>query len=575
MPSTKKALLKAGHILAKHDRLYAVGKPIISDEAYDEIKKEYITLGGKDYVAMLPLGEIEHTRAMLSLKKAHSKEDIFAWVKHSREGTAFVLEPKVDGMAVCIEYLNGAAISMATRGDGKTGQTLSHLLPVFTKHNKEDDATGQYSFEAFVPTNLYELHLKDIYASPRNAVAGILNRKEPNKGLLNYVFLYPHEYTPIKGLLQTQKRLSIGVRKNIFSRAFEDNRRLLEKNVRVANLPMDGVVIKIAQLYLRETMGASSTYPRWARALKTRHPSGETTLKKVEWQVSRRGRLNPVGVLAPVTIEGAVVERVTLHNYAFIEQHKLTHDARVLIERSGEIIPKLSKVIEHGQSLIPPPLECPACGSTALQTPDGVFYCTWKEKCRRAAVQALVHACSRDALNYKGFGPAKAKQLIGIADTYDHPLLVLCETFSSPYITTLERFLYALGLPGIGKQKSRELARSVDGEIGELLDSGELDHLIEPDILEELETYFLFTEHKRISDELEGEIIVITGQFTGYSRPQIVRALEAKGALVRGTVSGKTTTLLVGDKPGSKLAKAEELGVRVLDAKETLALMEE
>lgn len=596
--------------------------------------------------------QVTHVIAMLSLGNVFTFDDVKDFMRKvndrlsgTQKNPEYEVELKLDGLAVSLRYENGQLMQAVTRGDGQTGEDITQnvktirnlpqvinvdipvlevrgevLMPKagFAKLNREAQAKGEKTF-----------------ANPRNAAAGSLRQLDPNiaKSRPLAFFAYsivqglPEEITTQSQALQWLATLGFSISDIEVVQTAEALQTYYESVIaKRGDLPfdIDGTVIKVNSLALQTQLGYLSREPRWATAYKFPAETVMTRLNSIEWQVGRTGQITPVGKLEPVNVGGVTVSNVTLHNIGEIHRLDVRAGDTVSVHRAGDVIPKVTRVWldERPNDAVPVtlPTHCPVCDSPVI-LPEGeaLARCTGGLYCPAQQTEALIHFVSRRAMDIDGLGE---RWLIGffehglvknVADIYElknhQNELITLEKLGEKSVenilsaieksksTTLPRFIYALGIRGVGETTARNLAMQF-GNLDTLMSASVTALLQTPDvgdITANLIHEFFATEHnqqiiqrlldsgitwEKMSSEpvgnqpLKGQSWVITGTLTSMGRDEAKAKLQALGAKVSGSISAKTTALLAGDNAGSKLAKAESLGVKVVSDDEFLAMFE-
>lgn len=598
--------------------------------------------------------QVTHAIPMLSLGNLFNFEDLQNFMRRvndrlsdSQQNPEYEVELKLDGLAVSIVYENGTLIQAVTRGDGQTGEDITQnvktirnvpqvldfgeniiprlevrgevLMPKagFNKLNQEAQRKGEKTF-----------------ANPRNAAAGSLRQLDPAIAKSRPLAFYA--YSVVQGLpstIKTQSQALFWLQTLGFTisdiklvhtdQALQDYYlSVIEKR---ADLPfeIDGTVIKVNDLALQEKLGFLSREPRWATAYKFPAETVMTRIKTIEWQVGRTGQLTPVGKLEPVNVGGVTVSNVTLHNIGEIHRLDVREGDMVSVHRAGDVIPKVTRVwLEErpaNAEAVKLPQDCPVCYSPVI-LPEGeaLARCTGGLFCPAQQTEALIHFVSRKAMDIDGLGERwlisffEHGLIKNVADIYDlknhqaelitleklgeksvDNLLVAIETSKT---TTLPRFIYALGIRGVGESTAMNLATQF-GEFEPLMNASidELQHT--PDVgqitaesiyeffraehnlevihrLQQAGVHWQSVSREPIGNQpLKGQSWVITGTLSNMGRDEAKAKLQALGAKVSGSISSKTSALLAGDNAGSKLAKAESLNIKIVNEAEFLAML--
>ncbi len=623
---------------------YVLDEPTVSDAEYDALYDELVALEralifvlpdsptkrvGGETLKSFPI--YTHKDRLYSLDKAKSIDEANAFFNRLIKELGYLpeltLEHKFDGLTLSLTYENGNLIRGATRGDGEVGEDVTEQIKTIRtiplkipfKGLIEIQGEGIMRFSAFDEYNkTADVPLKN----PRNAAAGAirnLNPKETAKRKLDF-FAYNvgyHEDITFK----SQKEMRDFVIDNGFlvGEEFSIINSLDELKNALDNIELkrdsldfliDGAVIKVNKTALRLDLGYTEKFPRWALAYKFKAVETTTILKDVIWQVSRTSKLNPLAILEPVDLLGVTVQRATLNNYTDIQRKGVKIGSRVLIRRSNDVIPEIMGVYEHGENAVEilPPSVCPACGSPTKL--DGVFYyCTNSVDCAPQIISTLDHFASKPCMNIEGFSEKTAEQLYNELKvtspdrlyTLTYSELATLEGFKDKKInnlldsiekskhTTLQRFLFALGIPQIGKKVAKQLAdhfvtldavmNATPFELILLDDFGDI-------MVNNVVSYFEKEENKELISALlkngvtivEEEVVtegvfvgynvVFTGSLSKYKRSFAQQMVIDRGGKCADTVSKNVNLVVVGADAGSKLEKAKKLGIRVITEEE-------
>lgn len=665
MSDIQAQLEKLRQQLRYHNHLYYVlDDPQIPDVEYDRLFRELQALetahpelitpdSPTQRVGAAPLtefGEIKHAIPMLSLGNVFSDEELLAFDKriHDRlksdAETEFVAEPKLDGLAISILYENGVFIRAATRGDGETGEDVTHNVRTIASVPLRLLGEGyptvlEVRGEIYMPKAGFEAFNAKMralgektFVNPRNAAAGSLRQLDPRLTAQRPLDIFCYAVGQVEGgtvpdthyaILQQFRAWGLRVCPDI--RIVQGAQGCLdyfrEIGARRNSLPydIDGVVYKVNSIATQQELGFISRAPRWAIAHKFPAQEEITELEGVDFQVGRTGALTPVARLKPVFVGGVTVSNATLHNMDEIERKDVRIGDFVIVRRAGDVIPEVASVILErrpaGAAPIVMPTHCPVCGSE-VQRPEGeaVARCSGGLYCPAQVKEAIKHFASRKALNIDGLGDKMVEQLFDaglirhVDDLYSLDVEAvaalermgkksaenLITALESSKSTTLERFIYALGIRNAGEGTAKGLARYF-GSLEAIQAANEETLKLVPDIgvivaanvaqffaeahnrdtiqhLRDLGVHWANYEAKPAEAlPLAGKTYVITGTLS-RAREDIKADLEALGAKVSGSVSKKTTALIAGENAGSKLTKAQELGVEIL-GEDTLSVL--
>ncbi len=550
----------------------------------------------------------------------------------------FSVEPKIDGLSVALEYENGVFVRGATRGDGQVGEDVTENLKTIRSIPMTiPDAPPRLIVrgEVFMPKTVFEnLNAereeegKALFANPRNAAAGSLRQLDPkiaaqrkldilvfNVQLIEGVAFATHEES-LK-YLKDRKFKVVGAK--FYSEAAKVIRRIEEINDTREKFAfdIDGAVVKVNDLSQREALGATSKFPKWAAAYKYPPEIKETVVEDIVIQVGRTGVLTPKAVVRPVRLAGTTVTNATLHNQDFITSLGLAIGDTVKIRKAGEIIPEILEVTKHesGAEVYQIPSICPVCGARVERDADGAFLRCTGAACPAQLSRSLAHFVSRDAMDLGGLGknivsaliekgfvktPAdlyyltldEMKQLWSKGDTQAKKLLKAIDESKG---RDLSRLIFALGIRQVGAKAGKTLAAhfgSLDAlmnasleeltgveDVGEITARNILDWFAQPSAREMVERLRAagvnFESQRTVSDaRFAGMTFVLTGALTKFTRDQATEQIEAFGGKASGSVSKKTTYVVVGENAGSKERKARELGIPILSEDDFLAMIQ-
>ncbi|MBL6690571.1 MAG: NAD-dependent DNA ligase LigA [Pseudomonadales bacterium] len=655
--------------LDRHNYLYhTLDQSEISDAEFDRLfhqlkalETEHPELVTEDSptqrVGSAPLesfSQVQHEMPMLSLDNAFGDEDMLdfdrrvrARLERSEEyRVRYTCEPKIDGVAVSLMYENGRLVRGATRGDGTTGEDITQNVRTIESiplklHGKGHPSRLEIRGEVYFPRSGFdkmnaeaEKAGQKVFANPRNAAAGTLrqldSRLTAKRPLTMFAYSVglveggelPAAHSDILAILKTW-----GIRVNPLIETVEGVGACLEYYERMLierpslDYEIDGVVFKVDNLDEQATLGMLTRTPRWAIAHKFPAEEGITILEDVEFQVGRTGAVTPVARLQPVQVGGVTISNATLHNMDEIARLDLVIGDTVVIQRAGDVIPKVVGFVPEKRPkktrMVELPGTCPACGSEVLK-PEGevIARCTGGLQCSAQRKESIRHFASRLALDIEGLGDKLVNQLVD-EDLIESPAdlfklteaqLVklermapksannLLEALEKSKITTLPRFIYSLGIQEVGESTARNLAqffkgldvlRSADEEtLQEVPDVGpvvaqKIAHFFQQDVNNQVINQFIASgvrweqeEETGDPEALLGETYVLTGTLSSLTRNEAKARLQSLGARVSGSVSAKTSYVVAGDAAGSKLTKAQSLGVAIMDEDALIELLE-
>lgn len=600
-------------------------------------------------------GEVRHGAPMLSLDNAFSSEDVVEFDRRVRERLEteaelqYSAEPKLDGAAINLWYEEGGLVRAATRGDGTVGEDVTHNVRTIRSvplrlRGRNVPERLEVRGEIFMPRDgfreLNEAARKSgdkLFANPRNAAAGSLRQLDPRLTASRPLALFAYGIGATTGASlperhsETLKRLrDWGLPVAAQAEVVTGPAGCLayyEKMLKMrAALPYDtdGVVYKVDDYKLQERLGSIARAPRWAVAHKFPAEEQLTTVQAIEFQVGRTGVLTPVARLQPVFVGGVTVSNATLHNLDEMHRKDVRVGDTVVVRRAGDVIPEVVSVVldrrPAGTSTVKPPARCPVCSSAVVRVEgEAAYRCTAGLVCQAQRKEALRHFASRRAMNIDGLGTQLIEQLVDqeLAATpggiYRLTSLQLVElermgersaakligAIEKSKATTLERFLYSLGIPEVGEATSKALARHFvkldaimeadEAQLAEVQDIGPVmaAHIVaffrEPHnraVISDLRKLGISWDESRQPATtgnlpLKGKTFVFTGTLEGMTREEAASKVELLGGKVTGSVTAKTSYLVAGASPGTKLAKAEKLGVTVVDESSFLELTDE
>lgn len=648
--------------IAHHDRLYyEQAKPEISDREYDALYRELVDLerarpelitpdsptqrvGGRPQGAF---AQVRHLVPMQSLDNTYSAEEIGDFVERLQrllpgEEIPMTIEPKVDGVAIALLYEKGHLVRAATRGDGTTGDEVTRnirtigVIPA-KLHGKAPDVL-EVRGEVYLPKETFALINAErdeqglpVFANPRNAAAGTLKQLDPNivaERKLSAVFYGYGAAEPASALPERMEEffrqlkawgLPVNPRHWLARNAQEVMAAITELGTIRRDFPFetDGAVIKANRIAQHARLGSTSKAPRWAIAYKYEPEQAKTRLLDITVQVGRSGVLTPVAELEPVLVAGSTISRATLHNEEEIARKDLRIGDMVLVEKAGDVIPAVVKVLteerDGSEKAFKMPAHCPVCGSAVSRVEGEVAVRCANPGCAAQVRRRIEYFASRSSMDISGLGEAVVSQLCeagllhdvaGLYDLRAEQLLPL-ERMGEKSVTNLLsaidasrnqplwRLLAALGIPHVGVAVARTLASSLGTidrladasveelcaveEIGEIMASAIHGWFRDPSVvvlIEKLRAAGLNFGERDPKGEapaaegpLKGTTWVLTGTLS-IPREEAAEMIRAKGGKVSGSVSTKTTYLLAGEEAGSKLEKAEKLGVKVLSEEE-------
>ena len=620
---------------------YEEDAPVISDAEYDAMYDELRALEESEgytlknspthRVGGAPQKKFEPSRHLLrlySLDKCKTEGEIAEWyeriVKAVGREPEITAEYKFDGLTLNILYEGGKLVKAATRGDGVTGEEVTAQVKTIAGVPRTISYTGRIEIQGEGIMRLsalaaYNAKSDEPLKNARNGAAGAIRNLDPavtasrNLSFMAYNIGYSdrhfasqremHDFLVKEGF-ETESDFAV-LKGADAAFAFAEKVGELRPTL---DFLIDGVVFKVNDTALRDEIGYTEKFPKWAIAYKFKADEMTTVLRDVVWQVSRSAKLNPLAVLDPVDIGGVTVRRATLNNYGDILKKKVKIGDRVFIRRSNDVIPEIMGVAEEAPDAkeVEKPAVCPACGAPVRE--EGAFlYCTG-EHCAPQIVSCLDHFASKDAMDIDGFSEKTAEQfynelhmtspvglmrlkkedVVGLERFGDKKADNLIAAIAASKDTTMDRLLFALGIDGIGKKTAKDLAArfgtfealekadrdaltAVDG-IGEILADNIVSYFSNEDNLRLIADLFAsgvnVREAEKKSGVFEGMRVVLTGSLPTYKRGEATALIEENGGEVASSVSKTVDLVLAGSDAGSKLEKAQKLGIRIIDEEE-------
>ncbi|MGA7614742.1 MAG: NAD-dependent DNA ligase LigA [Thermoanaerobaculia bacterium] len=649
--------------LRRHERLYySENRPEISDYAFDQMMRRLMDLEGEhpefasDYSPSVRVGGERHQEnfepaphdpPMLSIENAYSLDELRAWDERVRKGIGvdaveYFAELKIDGVSIDLMYEEGKLKRGATRGDGATGDDVTRnvrkirSIPLLLDSREK---TLQFRGEVYLDQERFQKMVEeaeeegdDPPANPRNAAAGTLRMKHPGivakRGLR--AFLYQVVRSGERRIASQADAFAflreLGLPVNPGHRrcsGLDEVERFIEEwNEKRHDLQfeIDGIVVKVDRKDLQEELGATSKFPRWAIAFKYPPEAAKSVLRDVGFQVGRTGAITPVAKFDPVRLAGTKVTNATLHNFDEIARKDIRIGDTIMVEKGGEIIPKVTGVVIEERpktaKAIVPPSQCPVCGEPVTQLEGEVAWRCVNQGCPAILRESVLHFAGRKAMDIEGLGEKlvdalmaagllhdfaslyqlKKEQIVGLERQGDISATNLLAQIEKSKHASLERFIFALGIRFVGERASKLLARRFVSIEGVMQATGE-ELVAVPEIGPKVAGSILFyfsipANRERIStlqslgvapqhemeergNRLAGKTVVVTGTLTRFTRDEIHRLIEREGGKASGSVSSKTSIVVAGESAGSKLEKARSLGVPVMTEEEFLASLGE
>ncbi|MGC9065817.1 MAG: NAD-dependent DNA ligase LigA [Candidatus Ratteibacteria bacterium] len=639
------------------EKYYIENNPVITDQEYDKLMHELILLeqqypdlarqdsptrrvGGK------PIEQFEtvrHEIPMLSIDNTYSDEEIKEFDKRIRKllgrPVDYFLELKIDGVAVSLIYENKTLVRGATRGDGFQGDDITQNIktirdiPLIVANDERFEVRGEVYMPKFDFERLNREKLKageEPFANPRNAAAGSLKLLDPKEVARRRLRFFSYAGFFQKTNPSTQQE-ALNILKNLgfpvnphrklaktinevieFCHEWESKRNQLDYAI-------DGIVIKVNNIRDQEILGSTSKSPRWMVAYKFPAEQATTVIKDVIVQVGRTGILTPVAILEPVHLAGTMVSRASLHNFDEIKRLDVKIGDRVFVEKAGEIIPKVVKVIKEArtgeQQPINPPEECPVCHNPVVKDEDEVAYRCPNVSCPAQIKERILHFASRRAMNIQGLGEKIVNVLVDTGLVKDYADLYflqpqqlkqiermgeisskkLVDNIQASKNVPLAGFIYGLGIRHIGERASEilaehfsdidEIAKATEEQLAQIPDIGQVaarsikeffNNPANMTLIQKLKEAGVSPKQTQVikkSSKISGKKFVITGTLKNFSREEMKTELKKHGARVSDNISKETDYLIVGDNPGSKLEKARKLGIPTISEDEVLEMM--
>jgi len=639
---------------------YVLDNPIISDGEYDKLLKELELIENKYPEYIIPesptqrigaqpidsFGTVTHRITMMSLANAMSEDELKAFDKrlkkrlNSPEEIEYVIEPKLDGLAVELIYENGKFVNGSTRGDGNTGEDITSNLKTINSVPLilRDDIVSlpdlvEVRGEVFIRKQDFEiLNAKRTeannhpFANARNAAAGSLRQLDPKITATRSLSIYCYQAGVVDGVnfnthsefLEQLKGWGLPVNPEIkIVKGIEKAIQFHKKLEGVRNkfpYEIDGSVIKVNSLFIRNKLGTRSRSPRWAIAGKFKAQQVTTVIKDIFPSVGRTGAVTPVARLEPVEVGGVTVTNATLHNQDEIDRKDIRIGDTVIIERSGDVIPKVIKVIQEKRTkdakLYHLPDHCPECNNQLIRPQNEVVFRCSNFSCPAKIKGNIKHFVSKDALDMDGLGDKLIEQLVNekiiknVDDLFqinknqlanlermgDKSADNIIESINNSKLTTFSRFIYALGIRHVGEHTSKLLEDAFDGNFDLLLEASfeDLESIDEvgPIVAQSIIEFWNVDSNKQIANNcfefgmklekknkivdqiLSEKTFVFTGSMEKFNRKAAKEMVVNKGGRVSNTISKNTNFLVAGPGAGAKLEKAKKLGIKIINEEE-------
>ncbi|MDE5990125.1 MAG: NAD-dependent DNA ligase LigA [Clostridia bacterium] len=620
---------------------YTLDNPMVADAEYDRLYDELSALEKElgyaldnsptkrvGDVTLKGFNTVRHLGRLYSLDKCQSKEALSAWLDKLIKFCGYMpkcsLEYKFDGLTINLLYRDGKLQRASTRGNGIEGEEVTEQvktikcvpLTIDYKGELEVQGEGIMRLSALAKYNSQEgvTPLKNA----RNAVAGAIRNLDPKVTasrkleVICYNVNYIDETDFEKGSdmidFLAKNKFKVSNKFDLYAekQALIDGLDIIESKRDSLDFLIDGAVIKVDDTSIREELGYTEKFPKWAVAYKFAAQEATTTLKDVIWQVSRTGKLNPLAILEPVDLAGVTVSRATLSNISEIRRKDIKIGSRVFIRRSNDVIPEILGIAEHtpDSKEVEKPSVCPACGAPVVE--EGVFIkCSNAKRCAPAIVSAMSHFASRDAMDIDGlsektfetlYNEGKLRHFVdiynlqasdfdGIEGFGEKKIANLLGAIEKSKDATLDKLIYALGIPNIGKKAAKQLAdrfktlESIMGatyddlialdDFGDIMARGLVEYWSNEghvaDVQALLKRGVKIAEKTVIQGALTGKKVVLTGSLPTLKRSQAKQLIEDNGGEVSDSISKTVNLVVAGEDAGSKLAKAQKLGIEIID----------
>ena len=636
---------------------YVLDDPTIEDDEYDSLMRriKQIEAENPELVsensptqhvggyAINTFEKVTHEVQMGSLQDVFSKAELYDFnerVNNAVGKTVYCVEPKIDGLSVSLEYVDGVFTRGSTRGDGFVGEDITKNLRTIKSIPKELNEKLPFievRGEVYMPKESFEKLVKEQLANdeppaknPRNAAAGSLRQKDSRVTASRGLDIFVFNLQRIEGKTLTSHSESLDYMKSLgFNvidgyKTFDSIDKAVERIAQIGEnrqsypYDIDGAVIKVDDFALRQRLGSTAKVPKWAVAFKYPPEEKETKLLDIEINVGRTGALTPVAVFEPVWLAGTTVSRAVLHNQDYIDSKDIRIGDIIAVRKAGDIIPEVVRSVSHCDASVPfvIPSTCPVCGAQAERVDDEAVIRCKNINCPAQLLRNIEHFASRGAMNIDGLGEAVVKQLVEngliktVADLYtldgqDLELLPgfgkvsaakLLKSIEDSKANSPDRLLFALGIRGIG-QKNAQLLMKHFGSIetiaatsaeeisavenfGDILANNIYTALREPhmiSLIERLKNCGVNTVYVSDvkNDKLSGLTFVITGTLPDMTRDEAKALIEQSGGKCSGSVSKKTSYVLAGEEAGSKLTKAQQLGINIITQQQLLDMIGE
>ena len=629
-------------------RYYVLDDPAVSDAEYDALYDKLVALEMSTGVVLpdsptrrvggKPLSKFEQVRhlgRLYSLDKCKTREELGAWMDKLRVAGKMPrvsVEYKFDGLTINLTYRGGELVQAATRGDGVTGEVVTEQVKTIRSVPLSIPYKGvlEVQGEGIMRLSALAEYNSDPTVTPlknaRNAAAGAIRNLDPAETAKRRLEVVCYNVNYIEGRrFESGSEMMAFLKEQKFKVSdmyvlADDQKTVFDTLDKIESVRpsldflIDGAVVKADDFSMREELGYTEKFPRWAMAFKFAAEEMTTVVRDVIWQVSRTGKLNPLAVLDPVDIGGVTVSRATLNNISEIRRKDIRIGSRVFVRRSNDVIPEITGVAEQPEDAveIEVPAVCPACGSPVEVR--GVFaYCTDSEACEPALVSRFAHFVCRDAMDIEGLSDKTLELLYSegkirdFADLYslsaddltdlegfkDKKIANILAAIAASKHTELKRFLFAIGIPGIGKKAAAQLADAFgtleaaraakEEELLALDDFGDVmaknviafwnDPLRAAEVDRLIAAGITFEQKERTEGAFSGKKVVLTGSLARFTRSEAKKLIEERGGEVADGVSAKVNLVIAGEAAGSKLEKAKKLGIEIIDEQKFVEML--
>ena len=621
---------------------YVLDEPTVSDKQYDELYNELLALEKENgtvfpdsptrRIGGEPIKEFKphtHLKKLYSLDKCNSFDELREWdakIKKIAPDAVYTLEYKLDGLTLSLTYENGYFKGAATRGNGETGEDVTaqvstiKSIPLSVPYKATFEAQGE-GIMRLSALKKYNETASEPLKNARNGVAGAIRNLDPKVTASRNLDIIFYNVNYIEGKDISSQRESIAFLKDngfktemlFVSQDIEEIiGRINSVDRKALDFLIDGMVIKVDDIRLREKLGYTDKFPRWAMAYKFEAEETTTVLKDVVWNVGRTGKLTPLASLEPVELCGATVSRATLNNYGDIVRKKVKKGSRVFVRRSNDVIPEILGVAEdNGGTEIQKPEVCPACGAKLVEE-GALLFCPNENGCPPQITGRIEHFVSKDCMDIRGISEKSVAQLYekldvrSVTDLYylkaddvarldgykDKKIENFISSVEKSKSVPLDRFINALGIENVGKKTARDLALRfksmnalMDAERETLLEIEDIGEVVADSITSYFGKHRALIEKFReigIDPKIEqqtangafsGKKFVLTGTLPTYTRGEATKLIENAGGEVASSVSKDTDYVLAGDNAGSKLEKARQKGIKIISEKEFISLL--